>query len=207
MITIVEPDLPKGRTGMSATESQVGHLVELARAGDRASFELLVSLFHNEIFRMVYYRSGSRMDAEDLTQEIFVKAFRSMPTLNDVHCFRPWLYRIAVNRVHDFHRKRRFLVFLGSEGEGKEFESADRQPHHDPEALGHLMRQEFWEQVRSFTGKLGRWEREVFLLRLDYPDWRFWGESGTEKKPWSSVLPCLFQQRRKRRGGIDRSFR
>lgn len=166
MITIVEPDLPKGRTGMSATESQVGHLAELARAGDRASFEQLVSLFHNEIFRMVYYRSGSRMDAEDLTQEIFVKAFRSMPTLNDIYRFRPWLYRIAVNRVHDFHRKRRFLVFFGSEGEGKEFESADRQTHHDPEALGHLMRQEFWEQVRGFTGKLGRWEREVFLLRF-----------------------------------------
>lgn len=73
MTANVEPDHPGGQTEMCASESEIDGLAELAQVGDRASFGQLVILFQKEIFRMVFFRTGSRMDAEDLTQEIFVE--------------------------------------------------------------------------------------------------------------------------------------
>ena len=88
------------------------HLVGNAKSGDRASIEELAILFHKEIFRMVYYRTGSRMDAEDLTQEIFIKMSKNLNSLKDPSRFKAWLYSIALNRVRDFYRKKKLLSFL-----------------------------------------------------------------------------------------------
>lgn len=54
-----------------------------ASGGDRGAFETLIARFQGEIFRMVYYRTLSRMDAEDITQEVFVKAFRGVGAIRD----------------------------------------------------------------------------------------------------------------------------
>ena len=88
--------------------NQVSTLVEQARAGDRNAFEKLIALHQDEIFRLVFFRTRSRFDAEDLTQDIFMAAFKYLPQLKDSDRFRPWLYKIALNRVHDFHRKNKF---------------------------------------------------------------------------------------------------
>jgi len=146
--------------------SLVASAVESALAGDRASFEELITIYQEKIFSMVYYRTGSHMDSEDLTQDIFMKAFRSLHTLKDKTRFRSWLYSIAVNRVRDFHKKKRFLVFFDREGEMKDSDTSNMEIHDEPQEVDHLMRQEFWGHVRNFTDKLSRWEREVFLLRF-----------------------------------------
>jgi len=154
------------RTEMGANKSQVAFLAESAQAGNRSSFEKLVGMFQAKIFRMAYYRTGSHMDAEDLTQDTFVKAFKGLPKLKDANLFRPWLFTIALNTVRDFKRKKRILLFFGIEGESKNFEQADLEIYENPQALSHLIREEFWQHVRHFTKTLSRWEREVFLLRF-----------------------------------------
>lgn len=146
--------------------SRVASAVESALAGDRACFEELITIYQEKIFRMVYYRTNSRMDAEDLTQDIFMKAFRSLHTLKDKKLFGSWLFSIAVNRVRDFHKKKRLLVFFDLERDVKDLETSNMELHGDPQEINHLMRQEFWGHVRRFTEKLSRWEREVFLLRF-----------------------------------------
>jgi len=123
-------------------------------------------MFQDEIFRMVYYRIGSRMDAEDLTQEIFEKALRNLRGLRKVQRFRSWLFSIAVNRVRDFKRKKRFLVFLGGKDEGENLGQEGRALHNNPQVFHHLERREFWEQMKNFLDKLGKSEREVFILRF-----------------------------------------
>ncbi|OEU52121.1 MAG: hypothetical protein BA861_04380 [Desulfobacterales bacterium S3730MH5] len=163
---MVDADQTQCRPRMSDAGGQITSLVERARDGDRTAFEQLVSLFQDSIFRMVYYRTRSRMDAEDLTQEVFIKAFENLSNLRDLERFRTWLFRMAVNRVRDFHRKKRVLAFLGTTKDDNEPDAVDMKIQDDPGALDHIMRHEFWKQIKLLSNRLSRWEREVFFLRF-----------------------------------------
>jgi len=151
---------------MSGTGGQVTFLVERARDGDRKAFGQLVELFQGPIFRMVYYRTRSRMDAEDLTQEVFVKAFRSLSKLRDPERFRTWLFRMAVNRMTDFYRKKRLLAIFQTREHDSEADSKDVERQQDPSALDDVIKEEFWKHVTSFSDNLSRREKEVFFLRF-----------------------------------------
>jgi RNA polymerase sigma-70 factor (ECF subfamily) len=141
-------------------------MVDKARAGDRTAFHQLADQFHQQIYRMVYYRINSRMDAEDITQEVFLQAYRHIRRLKSSAVFRSWLFRIAVNRVRDFYRKKRFKSLFG-------FVSMDQETFHETEAMAvdptaekELERRDFWRQVEQMLASLSRMEREVFLLRF-----------------------------------------
>jgi RNA polymerase sigma-70 factor (ECF subfamily) len=150
----------------STQTAQVSALVERARGGDRGAFEKLIVLHQDEIFRVVFFRTRSRIDSEDLVQDIFMAAFKYLPQLKDSDRFRPWLYRIALNRVHDFHRKNKFLAFLGITEHREETDVADVEPHVNPGALDTVIRKEFWSHVRQLSKRFSRMEREVFFLRF-----------------------------------------
>ena len=140
---------------------KLSNLVRSARSGNRTSLEELASHFYKEIFHMVYYRTGSRMDAEDLTQDIFIKMSKNLDRLKDPARFKAWLYRIALNGVRDFHRKKSLLSFFVTTTAAKDTEPS-REPNN---ALDHIMEKEFWHQFHHLTRELSRKEREVFLLR------------------------------------------
>ncbi len=144
---------------------KVTALAEKARDGNRMSFQELVSIFQEDIHRLVYYRTYSQMDAEDITQEVFVQAYRKLKSLNDTQRFRPWLYSIAVNRCNDFLRKRKLLSLL-------QFKSAQEQEFMETgKGMSNnynetIAKKRFWKQVRSLLDKLSAMEREVFTLRF-----------------------------------------
>ncbi len=144
----------------------VASLVDQARDGDKRAFEQLVDQFQEGIFRMAYYRTQSPMDAEDITQETFLQAFQSLSKLQKTEQFRPWLFSIALNRVRDFHRRKRLASIFGVSSEADQQEHSKNALPDEPEAIDHLMRQEFWKQVESFLVRLSRMEREVFILRF-----------------------------------------
>lgn len=163
---MVHVDQAQSQPRTSGTGYRVTSLVERARDGDGSAFEELVDLFQEAIFRMVYYRTRSRMDAEDLTQEIFIRAFENLSKLRDLERFRTWLFRMAINRVRDFYRKKRVLGFFRTVEDDTDADLADVKIQDDPGALDHIIRQEFWQQVKSFSNMLSRLEREVFFLRF-----------------------------------------
>jgi RNA polymerase sigma-70 factor (ECF subfamily) len=145
----------------------IAPLVNKARAGSRIAFAQLVDLFQEDIFRMIYYRTGgSRMDAEDLTQEVFIQAFKGVSRLKRCEGFRSWLFTIAVNRVRDFNRGKRFRALFGKLDEGGEVISCETEPTATPEALKKLTRQDFWKEFTLFLDTLSHMEKEVFLLRF-----------------------------------------
>ncbi|MFH2218542.1 MAG: sigma factor [Pseudomonadota bacterium] len=76
-------DLEKYNGGAAEIASRVTLLADQARAGNKTAFEQLVVLFHRDIFRMVYYRTRNRPDAEDITQEVFMSAFSNLTSLKD----------------------------------------------------------------------------------------------------------------------------
>ena len=126
--------------------------------------EQLVDHFYGDIFRMVYYRVPSRMDAEDLTQEIFMQMIKSLPNLKDSSLLKHWLFRIALNRIRDFYRKKSILSFFSSTVEIDDNVQVKTDSHSDP--LENIMHKEFQFQLRKFSESLSRWEREVFILRF-----------------------------------------
>jgi len=143
-------------------KESVSHLVQEARLGNRECLETLVRRFHTDIFRLVYYRTGSRVEAEDLTQDTFLEMSRSLVHLRDPDSFKAWLYRIALNKVRDFHRKKRLrlLFFRENVEEEMEFESKQGNP------MDHVTAREFWGQFHTMTRTMSPKEKEVFMLRF-----------------------------------------
>jgi RNA polymerase sigma-70 factor (ECF subfamily) len=163
---MTQQDQRQQRTGTREPPSYVTSLVERTRDGEREAFDQLVDMFQGDIFRMVYYRTRSQMDAEDITQDIFVQAFKSLMSLKAPEQFKSWLFSIAVNRVRDFHRKNRFRALFGSADDEKGDFNPDTEGNKDPDALNNLQRKEFWSRVGSLLDKLSVMEREVFVLRF-----------------------------------------
>lgn len=146
--------------------SRIIELVKAAQTGDQVAFHRLVDHFQPEIYRMLYYRTRSRMDAEDLTQDVFLKAFKHLARLQSPAVFRSWLYRIAVNRVNDHFRKKRFRALFGNVSVDEESFRETEEMAVPPRAPDDLERKEFWQQVERMLEALSRMEREVFLLRF-----------------------------------------
>ncbi|MDR3630641.1 MAG: RNA polymerase sigma factor [Desulfocapsaceae bacterium] len=148
----------------AASGNDVIMIVEKAREGNREAFERLVGIFQDEVFRMIYYRTRSRFDAEDLTQEVCLRAYKNIRRLKDGDRFRSWLFGIAVNCVHDFHRKRQFFslfdIFGGDNTAEKESDGPDSTP------TVRLENTEFWQHINTLSSRLSRLEREVFFLRF-----------------------------------------
>ena len=141
-------------------------LVEQAQNGNRTAFHRLVDQFQPEIYRMIFYRTRSEMDAEDLTQDVMLKAYKNIGRLQSPEVFRGWLYRIAVNRVKDHYRRKRFkslFGFVSVDAEG--FQETDAMAVR-PEVEGGLSKMDFWRQIRRLLTRLSANEKEVFLLRF-----------------------------------------
>lgn len=81
-------------------------LVSRSQAGETAAYEELVRRYHGKIYGLVYSMTSSREDAEDLTQEVFVKAWKALGRFRGQSGFYTWVYRIAINRTINFRKKR-----------------------------------------------------------------------------------------------------
>ena len=78
--------------------------------GDRNAFRDIVEDNKKKIFYLAFDLTGSQQDAEDLSQEVFLKAFRYMHTFKGEASISTWLYRIALNAFMDQKRKKAFEV-------------------------------------------------------------------------------------------------
>ena len=83
---------------------EVDALVERARAGDKAAFGTLVERFRPRIYALALHLTGSCSEADDVTQEAFLRAYHQLGAFEGRSQFFTWLYRIAVNRA--LNRKR-----------------------------------------------------------------------------------------------------
>jgi RNA polymerase sigma-70 factor (ECF subfamily) len=109
-----------------STESQVEQndeprLVARAVKRDAAAFGILYETHLDRIFRYIYYRVGSNGEAEDLTEQVFLKAWEAIDRYESRGVpFVAWLYRLAHNLVIDQYRARRVTVPLEDVGEAEE---------------------------------------------------------------------------------------
>jgi RNA polymerase sigma-70 factor (ECF subfamily) len=84
--------------------------VERGKQGDGASFEALYGLHKRHVYALCLRMSGNEADAEDLTQEAFLQAYRKIVAFRGQSAFSTWLHRVAVNVVLSSLRRKGLLA-------------------------------------------------------------------------------------------------
>jgi RNA polymerase sigma-70 factor (ECF subfamily) len=82
-------------------------LIRRSQAGDGEAFGILVERYKNKVFSLAYGFTRDRAAADDLAQEVLIKAYFSLPKFKAESEFGTWLYRITVNQAKDFLRKNK----------------------------------------------------------------------------------------------------
>ena len=151
--------------GIHSVGTSDAALVRRVQAGDTGAYADLVARYRDRLGRYALHMLGNREDAEEVLQDAFVRAYRSLGRCNDPERFGAWLYGILVNRCRTTgaraaRRARRFV--------------------HDPAALetaplsGPDGRTEWDDMVRWALARLPPESREAFLLKhveeLEYED-------------------------------------
>ncbi len=137
-------------------------LIEKARLGDTAAFEALVRRHYRAAFAVALAVLGNRMDAEDVTQDAFLRALERLDELRQAERFAAWLLQIVRNRARNFHSYRR--VRAAQPLDTVEAASPDR-------ADGELERGKLRDQLESALAELSEVQRQVVLLH-DLEGWR-----------------------------------
>ena len=141
-------------------------LVQRARNGEKGAFRELIELYRKKIYYLSLDLTGNHHDAEDLSQEVFIKAYRSLKNFRGDAKFNSWLYRITVNTCISQRRKKSLAAMTLQE----DFESestpqffSESESSHNPErhAEASMMQQHINSALQQLTPR----ERSVFVLR------------------------------------------
>ncbi len=149
-------------------------VVKRAQSGSGGGFQELYSLFGKPIFNFIVRLIGSPNEAEDLTQETFLKVYAELRNLRDPGQFKFWLYRIARNEVYQKLRrgKRRTEVPIDDEETPYLDFLVDEKGGLDPEKA--ILAGELNEVVRTSLMTLKPKYRDVFVLavfeKMSYED-------------------------------------
>jgi len=143
-------------------------VAEVARNEDRREFDQLVERYHKQAYNIAYRMAGNHADAEDLTQEAFIRAFRFFGQYRRELPFDSWLYKIMSNVFIDRLRRRPKVKIRSidqpvttDEGEAQ-FEIAD--PSDGPEDI--VLSQEMDSRVQAALENLP----EAFRITVIYAD-------------------------------------
>jgi RNA polymerase sigma-70 factor (ECF subfamily) len=145
----------------SRTADDERQVVAAARGGDQQAFEALVLKYQDRIYRLIQ-RLVSGSDAiDDLAQEVFIRAYRSLGDFKGESSLYTWLYKIALNLCRNHYRTR------GRRPAHEELDDADGAT--GLEAAGgtpedEVFRREFWEQLRRGLDELPAEQREAVVF-------------------------------------------
>ncbi len=152
---------------MEVTDAAV---VAQVLAGDRDAFRVLVDRHSRSIFRVVFRMAGNQQDAEELVQETFLRAYKSLGSFELRANLSTWLYRIAVNRTLDFLQAKKTQITMKETyeivdnpepNEGHQVQLPASNP--GPDRL--LLSAEMQRKIAGAMGLLTPAERVAFTMR------------------------------------------
>ena len=137
---------------------------------DQSAFEVLVTQYHNQVFRTAYAMLGNGQDAEDVTQDVFVQVYRSLQSLVQPVTLPAWIHRITINAcLGALARQRRQLAQQrlhapepGGSAAGTIAVLADATTETPEE---HALRCELHQRIKTTLAQLHPMERTVLVLR------------------------------------------
>jgi len=154
----VREDKKSQATARTITEnqSQIERLVERAAGGNFEAFGKLYSIYLDRIYRYVFYQVKDKMTAEDITEDVFVKAWKAIGSCKGKgHTFSAWIYRIAHNHIINTLRNTQKCVSI-------EIENIVEVSDPKLEVETTLDRQELMEVI----AELPQNQRQVVILKF-----------------------------------------
>ena len=164
--------------------NEVTALVTRVQNGDIAAFDSIMLLYRERLYSVIYNMTFNHEDAADLTQESFVKAFRSLKKFKGKSSFFTWLYRIGVNLTLSHLQRKKTRKFFSFEqiseeyGSSKEFEKLSSS---DSSSVRKTLLNELHQKLNEALLKLSDKHRTIVVLfEID----------GLSHKEISNIMKC-----------------
>ena len=146
-------------------------LIERIKAGDMAAYNVMVIRHYDRIFSRVLQLLKNKQDAEEVTQDAFIRAHRGLENFRGDASFSTWLYQIATNLAHNrywywFRRKRDQSISLDQpQCEDGSLTLENVMPCADENPAEAVVTQEFVDRVSACMQYLNDKHKEVLILR------------------------------------------
>lgn len=141
-------------------------LIRSALKGNQKAYQRLLQKYHDQIAHVIYRITHQREQVEDLTQEVFIKAFASLKSFDPTFAFSTWLYKIATNSSIDYIRKKKLATFsidkpIAMEESDATYELPDSR--YEPDK--HIIQKQRLAIIQEAIDQLPEKYKKVILLR------------------------------------------
>jgi RNA polymerase sigma-70 factor (ECF subfamily) len=152
---------------VSYSNLDISNLVKEAKSGRLEAFDSLTLMFRERLYSVIYNMTFNHEDSADLTQEAFVKAFRSLSKFKEKSSFFTWIYRIGVNLTltHLKRKKaRKFFSFDNLLSEGVQKSVSDSFSSNDSNSVRSTLLNELHEKLNDALQRLSVKHRTIVVL-------------------------------------------
>jgi RNA polymerase sigma-70 factor (ECF subfamily) len=170
-------------------------LAARATNGDTRAFEVLVGRYERVVFSLTLRMTGNRQDARDLTQEVFLRAWRGLRGFDSRMRFFSWIYRIAIHASLNLRRGAVRRELLDWEPESNEGGPEDAAEAHELE-----------RDVEAALARLSNGDRQLIVLR-HFLDQSYEEIAEILSVPAARVKSRLFEARQRLRRELERRGR
>lgn len=142
-------------------------LIKKSQNDDLAAFEQLVNLYQNRVYSLSYQLAGNHADAQDLAQEVFIKAYLAIKGFRYEADFGTWLHRITVNLWLNFKRKQNVVPIVSLD---EPVQTPEGEVYREVAAAGgnpeqYVEDREFGDCVRAALDELSADHKAALILR------------------------------------------
>jgi len=144
----------------------ISQLINDALTGDQKAFSAIVKRYREQIFHFILKMVKDGAQAEDLTQETFIKAFRALASFNSQYAFSTWLYKIAANNCIDYFRKKKLATTsIDTPIQAKDGQLHRDFPDHQEGPESQLISKERTNEIKVAIDSLPEKYRQAIILR------------------------------------------
>lgn len=149
-------------------------LINSALKGNQSAYEQLMKKYHDQITNLILRIIHQREQVEDLTQEVFIKAFSSLKHFDEKYAFSTWLYKIATNSSIDYLRKKKLSTFsINKPIQRDETDSTYELPDTSYIPDKHIIQKQRITLLQKAIEKLPeRYKRVIILRHTEERDYR-----------------------------------
>ena len=150
------------------SELAIERLVQMSAEGNEKAFSQLVSIYEDSVFNMAMYITKNREDALDVSQEVFLKLWRTLESFRGECSIKSYLMKLTKNTALDLKRRNSYrqtvsLTMENDEGESSQLDIADTSEDANPQEA--YLRRERVEKVRRAISELDEEHRQVIVMR------------------------------------------
>ncbi len=131
--------------------------------GDSSAFQEIVLAYKNSIYSLCTYMTGDPVNAEDIAQDVFLKAYQNLKTFKPKASIYTWLYRIAVNTCIDYKRKVSFESMFRHQQHNEGI--IENEPSRDPSPESLYGSRQTVTALKKALGKLSQKLKAVIIMK------------------------------------------